>query len=454
MAIYEIVKFFIERGSQVIEMVNAFIDAVAAIASGAISGAATLVENALAKALPVVIGFLASLLGISGLAKKVQKLIMRIRKKIDKAIDKLIMKAKKAARKLLQKLQAGKDGPDERTEREKRADLENALDEAEQVLKAGGATPESVREKLPSIRSKYRLTSLQLERVKEGKYQVKGKINPGDKTDEVKLEQEQEGDRRVLKAFHGANGDKLLKIINSETMVPNQEQIFLGGNPQSLFMHGADVSRKQSYVVEVELTFDPKKVTQQARWTPGVPDTKLLETSESISAKILKLFVRKGQREEGFEFDQRVGVENIKGYLETGWQEGASTDQATTTLNLRPPAQRHFVRKVTQRTVAKDKNTVIASGVDIAGDVAAINAGRVPREGNTFTLSSRTYGVENNTTLFPISGPGLQLLDRGAFKALGVYNKFGDTPRAAEILDNMGISIEQRATALSVWRVG
>jgi hypothetical protein len=103
MAIYEIVKFFIERGSQIIEMVNAFIDAVAAIASGALGGAAKLVENALAKALPVVIGFLASLLGISGLAKKVQNLIMALRTRIDKAIDKLILRAKKAAKKLVSK---------------------------------------------------------------------------------------------------------------------------------------------------------------------------------------------------------------------------------------------------------------------------------------------------------------------------------------------------------------
>ena len=109
MAIYEIVKFFIERGSQIIEMVNAFIDAVAAIASGALGGAAKLVENALAKALPVVIGFLASLLGISGLAKKVQKLIMSLRQRIDKAIDKLILRAQKAAKKLLRKLGLSKE---------------------------------------------------------------------------------------------------------------------------------------------------------------------------------------------------------------------------------------------------------------------------------------------------------------------------------------------------------
>jgi hypothetical protein len=95
MAIYDIVMFFINRGSQILDLVNAITDAVAAIANGAIDGAAQLVENALAKSLPVVIGFLASLLGIGDLAKKVQDIIGKIRQRIDKAIDKLLAKVKK-----------------------------------------------------------------------------------------------------------------------------------------------------------------------------------------------------------------------------------------------------------------------------------------------------------------------------------------------------------------------
>ena len=62
-AIYDIVMFFINRGSQILALVNAVIDSMAAIAKGSIGVAATFVENALAKAIPVAIGFLASLLG-------------------------------------------------------------------------------------------------------------------------------------------------------------------------------------------------------------------------------------------------------------------------------------------------------------------------------------------------------------------------------------------------------
>ena len=94
MMIIDIVKFFIERGSQIIQLVQAFIEGVKAVASGSVAKVSQAIENALSKALPVVIGFLASLLGIGGLASKVQALIKKIRKRIDRAIDKVILKAK------------------------------------------------------------------------------------------------------------------------------------------------------------------------------------------------------------------------------------------------------------------------------------------------------------------------------------------------------------------------
>ncbi len=99
MAIYNIVMFFVERAAQIADFLNSVIDAVAAIAKGAVSGAAQLVETALAKSIPLIIGLLAALLGISGIAKKVQKIIQRIRKRIDKAINKVLLKAKKLFKK-------------------------------------------------------------------------------------------------------------------------------------------------------------------------------------------------------------------------------------------------------------------------------------------------------------------------------------------------------------------
>jgi hypothetical protein len=121
MAIYDIVMFFINQGSQVVELVNAVIEAITAIASGAVGGAAKLVENALARSLPVVIGFLASLLGISGLAKKVQNIVKKIRRRIDKAIDKVLLKAKK-----LFKGKKGKKGNKEQENKQEKGKITEA----------------------------------------------------------------------------------------------------------------------------------------------------------------------------------------------------------------------------------------------------------------------------------------------------------------------------------------
>jgi hypothetical protein len=86
-AIYDIVMFFVERGSQVVALVNAVIDSVAAIVSGNIGAAANMVEQALAKAIPVAIGFLASLLGLGGIGQKVQEIIKKVRGVVDRALD-------------------------------------------------------------------------------------------------------------------------------------------------------------------------------------------------------------------------------------------------------------------------------------------------------------------------------------------------------------------------------
>ena len=119
---------------------------------------------------------------------------------------------------------------------------------------------------------------------------------------------------------------------------------------------------------------------------------------------------------------------------------------------LRRPADRHSALKVKQKTLAKEKNTVIEPGVDVQKDVDAINAGDAARTGETFTVNGRTYGLHDGT-LYPISGTGFHQLERGAFKALGVLNEFGPTERAFSILEKMGISDAQRATALRVYEV-
>ncbi len=191
--IYDIVMFFIERGSQIAELVNAVMDSVSAIASGAVGGAAKLVENALSKALPVVISFMASLLGLGGISEKIQAIIKKVKQPIDKAIDWLIAQVVKAAKKLGNKLGFGKDKKnkepktqdekaDERTPQQKQADLDAALAKAEKALMKEDASPDSVKATLPALQAKYKLVSLELVTEDSGRMYVKGEVNPKGET--------------------------------------------------------------------------------------------------------------------------------------------------------------------------------------------------------------------------------------------------------------------------------
>lgn len=97
-AIYDIVMFFINRGAQVIELVNAVIESVGAIARGSLGAAAQWIENALAKAIPVAIGFLAGLLGLGDISGTVRKTIDKAQSPVNKAMDWVIGQAFKVAK--------------------------------------------------------------------------------------------------------------------------------------------------------------------------------------------------------------------------------------------------------------------------------------------------------------------------------------------------------------------
>ena len=62
MAIIDVVKFFIQRAAQIMELVKVFTDSIKAIASGNVGAVAKSIENALGRAVPVLIGFLVSLI--------------------------------------------------------------------------------------------------------------------------------------------------------------------------------------------------------------------------------------------------------------------------------------------------------------------------------------------------------------------------------------------------------
>ncbi|MGA6970971.1 MAG: hypothetical protein WBY93_05025 [Candidatus Binatus sp.] len=163
-AIYDIIMFFVERGSQIIALVNAVIDSITAIASGAIGGAAAMVEDALAKGIPVVIGFLASLLGLGGISDKIKSVIEAIRKPIGEAIDWVIHKAVsllKAGGKFVAGLFGGKDKEADKEKGKEVGDPKNIAREALLSRLGSETTLDKAESVVPAVRQEFKPLGLQ-----------------------------------------------------------------------------------------------------------------------------------------------------------------------------------------------------------------------------------------------------------------------------------------------------
>ena len=106
-AIYDIVMFFVERAGQIMSLVNSILDSVGAIAGGALGEAAGYIEQSLAKGIPVAIGFLASLIGLGGLADKIKGIIQRIQEPIHAVITKVLHVVLKPFKWIAGKVKAG-----------------------------------------------------------------------------------------------------------------------------------------------------------------------------------------------------------------------------------------------------------------------------------------------------------------------------------------------------------
>ena len=126
LAIYNVVVFVIEKAQQIMTLVEAVVNSVAAIASGAIGSAIAWIEKSLANAVPLVIGFLAQLLGLGGISKKIQEFIRKVQGKVDAAIDKAIAKIVAMVKKLFGK--GGKKDGD--------ADKQKKLEAGEKAIMA------------------------------------------------------------------------------------------------------------------------------------------------------------------------------------------------------------------------------------------------------------------------------------------------------------------------------
>lgn len=158
--IYDAVMWFVDNAERLGDFVNSVLDSVESIAAGGVGKVAGLIEKTLAKALPMVISGLASLLGLGGISDKIKKILQTIQKPVGKVVDGIIKGVVKYGKKLLGKLKRKKKDP---------AAEEKRLDKG---LKAGKAVVDRLpgkllkealaRPALAAVKLAYRMPKLEL----------------------------------------------------------------------------------------------------------------------------------------------------------------------------------------------------------------------------------------------------------------------------------------------------
>ncbi|HEX9730652.1 MAG TPA: DUF4157 domain-containing protein [Thermoanaerobaculia bacterium] len=119
LAIYNTIMFFVENWQRIVDFVKSVFDSIGDVAMGKLSKAAQAVENALAMTIPIILNFLARLIGLSGIGKAVAGVITKIRKPVDKVVDKVIDFVVAKGKKLL-----GKISPKSKKKAETEGDLD------------------------------------------------------------------------------------------------------------------------------------------------------------------------------------------------------------------------------------------------------------------------------------------------------------------------------------------
>ena len=112
-AIYDFVMWFFNNIHRIIEMVKKVFEASANIVEGNLGGAANAIERIMGLTIPVIIDLFLSILGLSGLPKKVMGVIKRVGGKLNALIDKLLLKVVGVIKKMFGKGKKGggkKDG--------------------------------------------------------------------------------------------------------------------------------------------------------------------------------------------------------------------------------------------------------------------------------------------------------------------------------------------------------
>ncbi len=168
--IYDVVMFFVNNASRIMKFVNTVIDSVADVVKGNVGGVVDKINNVLGQMVPILIGFLASVIGLGGIGAKIREIVQKLQKPVSKALDFVIDKGLKLAGPIIRglkgiggkvkgKIKAGKDkvlaklrgGDDSPEGKQKRLDkgVEVATAAVDRFLGANSLRRRSVLSSLP-----------------------------------------------------------------------------------------------------------------------------------------------------------------------------------------------------------------------------------------------------------------------------------------------------------------
>jgi hypothetical protein len=95
--IYDIIMFFVTNGERIMKFVNTVIDSAVDVLAGNIGGVVSKIENVLGQMVPILIGFLASVIGLGGIGQKIREILEKLQKPVNKALDFVIKTGLKVA---------------------------------------------------------------------------------------------------------------------------------------------------------------------------------------------------------------------------------------------------------------------------------------------------------------------------------------------------------------------
>lgn len=104
LSIYNMIKTFIERLDQIMDVAKSIFSSIGAIARGKVKDAADFIEKTIASTIPVFLAFVAALIPVNGITKTIRGIIDKLQKPVKRAMDKMVTFLVKKAKKLFAKI--------------------------------------------------------------------------------------------------------------------------------------------------------------------------------------------------------------------------------------------------------------------------------------------------------------------------------------------------------------